>query len=504
MKKTMKQVPMIRTNRAVSAAAHLTAATALLLAAAVAAPLAAQRQPAVATPPTLGPAPRLTLPAVKEARLPNGVKLQVVEMRAVPVVQARLVIAGGGRLDGQRPGLATFTAGMLTEGAGSRDAFALAAETEYLGASLFASASWDATSISLGAPERTFARAFDLLADLVLRPTFNANDLARQRDLRLAALLQQRDQPAAVASLVFARTVFPEGHPYHNPLGGDSSSIATLDSAAVRDYWNRAADPRQATLIITGDISLDEARALATEKLGAWRAPARPLTAPPAGKVAAPQRPATRIILVDKPGAAQSVIQIGAPGVARTAPAYAAISLMNTILGGSFSARLNDILREQKGFTYGARSGFSWQPVPGPFSASAAVRTNVTDSSVAIFFREFERIRREPIPAAELERGRAYLTLGALGDFETTRQVSGQLSNLNTFGLPLATIPADLDAIGKVTAAQIQRAAQQHLDPAYLTVIIVGDVAQIRPGIEALDIGPVLLYDHNGRPVRAP
>jgi predicted Zn-dependent peptidase len=269
----------------------------------------------------------------------------------------------------------------------------------------------------------------------------------------------------------------------------------------VRDFWNRAADPRQATLIITGDITLAEARALVTEKFGAWRAPASPLTAPSPAGVATPQRPATRIILVDKPGAAQSVIQIGAPGVARTTPDFAALTLMNTIHGGSFSSRLNDILREQKGFTYGARSGFSWQPVPGPFTASAAVRTNVTDSSVAIFFREFERIRNDLVPAAELERGRAYITLGSLGDFETMRQVSGQLGSLNTFGLPLATIPKELEAIGKVTAAQVRQAAQHHLDPAHLTVVIVGDLAQIRPGIEALNLGQVLVYDHNGKPI---
>jgi predicted Zn-dependent peptidase len=475
------------------------AAAALML---TAMPLAAQTQPAVATPPTLGPAPNLTLPAVQETTLPNGIRLQVVEMHAIPLVQARLTIAGGARLDGKQPGLATFTAGMLTEGAGSRDAFALAAEVDYLGASLSASASWDATTIALGAPKRTFAQALDLLADLVMKPTFRTEDLQRQRDLRLAALLQQRDQPAALAALVFSRAVFPANHPYHNPISGDSASTAALDSTSVRNFWERTADPRQATLIITGDISLAEAKNLAVEKLGAWKAPARTLTTPPAASVPTPPRPATRIILVDKPDAAQSVIQIGAPGVARNSPDFAAITVMNTILGGSFSARLNDILREQKGFTYGARSGFSWQPVPGPFIASAAVRTNVTDSSVAIFFREFEKIRQTAVDADELDRGRAYITLGTLGNFETTRQVAGQLANLNTFGLPLSTITADLAAIEKVTAAELQRAAQRHLDPAHLTVVIVGDIAKIRPGIEALDLGPILIYDHNGQPVR--
>lgn len=494
----MNEIKVKTTFRAARLVAALGAATVLGLAAS---PLQAQTRPAVATPPILGPAPKLSLPEVQETTLPNGIRLQVVEMHAVPLVHARLVIEGGARLDGNNPGLATFTAGMLTEGAGTRDAFELAAEAEYLGASISASASWDATNISIGAPSRTFPQAFELLADLVLRPTFKAADVEQQRDLLLTRLLQQRDQPAAVASIVFTRSVFPAGHPYHNPISGDSSSVARFDSTTLRNYWHRAADPTRSTLIVTGDITLDQARRIATEALGAWRAPAAPLSAPPAASIPIPPRPATRIILVDKPGAAQSVIQIGAPGVARTTPDYPAIAVMNTILGGSFSSRLNDILREQKGFTYGARSGFTWQPLPGPFTASAAVRTNVTDSSIAIFFREFELIRDQLVDQAELERGRSYITLGSLGNFETARQVAAQLAALNTFGRSLTAIPAELEAIGKVTAEEVRHAAREYIDPNHLTVVIVGDLSKIRPGIEALGLGPILIYDHDGRPV---
>jgi zinc protease len=477
-------------------------AAAALLPAAI--PLRAQTAaPAVATAPVLGAPPKLTLPSVQRASLPNGLTVQVVEMHAVPVVRATLLIPGGARLDGARPGLATFTASMLTEGAGTRDAFALAAETEFLGASLRSSASWDATIIALSAPKRTFAQGMELLADVLLRPTFRVADITRQRDLRLASILQQRDQPAAVAGAVFTKLVFPAGHPYHGSIGGDSASTAGLDSATVRNYWTRAASPRGATLIVTGDITLAEAKALASTALGGWTVPARPFTVTPPAALATPPRPATRIILVDKPGAAQSVINIGAPGVPRSSPDYAAIQLMNTILGGSFSSRLNDILREEKGYTYGARSSYSWRPVPGPFLASAAVRTNVTDSSLAIFFRELERIRDTPVSASELDRARNYLVLGSLGDFETTGDVASELASLNTFGLPLATIPRELDAVKKLTVSDVQQAARRYIDPAHLTVVIVGDIAKIRPGIEALKIGPVSVRDFEGKEVVA-
>lgn len=458
----------------------------VLFAAAVVTPaLAAQ----VTTAPVLSRPPALTLPATWQARLPNGLTLLGVEMREVPLVRATLVVEGGGRHDGTRPGLASFAADLLDEGAGGRDAIGLAEDIAFLGASLATGASWDAITLSLSAPRRTFAEAMQVLATVTLQPTFAAADVARQRQLRLAGIIQQRDQPAAVASLVFHREVYPAGHPYHAPLGGDSASVAGFDSTAVRGFWNRAADPRRATLVIVGDIGQAEATTLATRLFGGWRTPGSPL--PAVAAPAAPPRGSTRVVLVDKPGAAQSIITIGAPGVERTSRDYPALVLMNTVLGGSFSSRLNDILREQKGFTYGANSGYAWRPLAGPFSAGAAVRTDVTDSSLAIFFQEFRRLRTEPVPDSELERARSYAVLGPLGNYETTGQVLGQLSTALTFGMPLAQAAAELESIGRLGAADVQRVARQHLDPDRLTVVVVGDLARVRPGIEALGLGPV-------------
>jgi predicted Zn-dependent peptidase len=225
--------------------------------------------------------------------------------------------------------------------------------------------------------------------------------------------------------------------------------------------------------------------------LGSWSSPSTRLAKTPAEDVAAASRPATRVILVDKPNAPQSVIIIGAPGIDRDTPDYAALQVLNTILGGSFSSRLNDILREQRGYSYGAGSGWSFSPVPGPFTASSSVRTDVTDSSVAIFFREFERIRNEPVDPVELERARNYIVLGSLDSYETAGQVGGAIAGALQFGFPLQRTADELAAMAKVTAADVQRVARAHLDPRRLTVVIVGDLATIRPGIERLNLGPV-------------
>ncbi|HEX7024393.1 MAG TPA: pitrilysin family protein, partial [Gemmatimonadales bacterium] len=342
--------------------------------------LAGGVQAQVTTPPTLAPPPGLTTPAVNEARLPNGIRLVVVPMHEVPLVQAVLSVRGGGREDGALAGLATFTAGMLDKGAGTRDANTIAADVAYLGATLFTGADWNATNISLRVPRRTMGPALDLMADVALRPTFAPAEVKRQRDLRLANLVQLRDNPGVVATLTYNALVFPEKHPYHRPLGGDSVSTAALDSATVRGFYRQSFRPDRATIIITGDISLVEARAEIAKRFGAWKAPS---AAPPAdARAPTPPMLRTGVYLVDKPGAAQSVIRIGHPGVERSTPDYYALQVMNTLLGGSFSSRLNTNLRETRGYTYGARSFFDYQPLPGAFTASADVRTDVSDSSL--------------------------------------------------------------------------------------------------------------------------
>jgi predicted Zn-dependent peptidase len=450
------------------------------------------------TPPTLSPPVALHLPPVSTEHLASGAALYLVEMHKVPLVQVTLRLRAGGRYDGAHPGIASFTANMLTEGAGTRDAAGVASQIAYLGARLDADAGWDYTTVSLSTPVRTLGAALDLMADLVLRPRFGAADIRREKNLRIADIVEARSEPSAMASLAFNAVVFPAGHPYHRPLEGDSSAVAAFDSASVRAFYRRTYVPRGAEFIVTGDITPAEAARQLNRHFAGW--PAGTGTAPVAATGATPAPEATAITLVNKTGAAQSAIIIGGPGVERSNPDFAALEVMNTLLGGSYSSRINQNLRETHGYTYGAGSDFVYRPLPGPFEAEAAVRTDVTDSSLAQFFIEFHSIRDSLVSDVELHRAINYINLGLPGQFETTDAMARNIGTLLTFHLPLDYYNGFASRISAITAADVQRVARRYLDPAHISVVVVGDVSVIRAGIESLGLGPVRIRPAEGAP----
>jgi zinc protease len=444
--------------------------------------------------PALDKPPVLKLPTLERAGISNGITLQLVQQHELPLVQLTLVIAGGTKLDADQPGLASFAARMLTEGAGARDANALQSQLAFLGAQLFASAGTDAFTISLNVPKRALGEALDLLGDVVLRPSFRSADVRRQRDLRLAGILQRRDNPNMLAALAFNQIVFPAGHPYHRASDGDSASTARLDSAAVRAFYEQTFVPERARFVVVGDVTVPEMRALLGRTFGAWTRGTTPRTMA-AVTVKPVSNTQVKIYLVDKPNAAQSIIYLGAPGADRLSPDYPALMVMNTILGGSFSSRLNSNLRETKGYTYGISSRFTWAPLAGPFVISSAVRSTVTDSALIEVFREVKALRDLAVDAAELERAKAYVALGVPQRFETNSQVAAQLVDLGAYGLPLTSLGDFVSKVNVVSAADVQRVARQYLPAGTATLLIVGDVARIRAGIEALKLGSISLLD---------
>jgi zinc protease len=474
-----------------------------LLAGSVLLPLAAGAQSLdISQPPALKSPTPLTFPRVQRARLPNGLRLYVVEQHEVPLVQLTLAIRGGGREDGDNAGLATFTARMLQEGADTFDAFGIAAQAEYLGARLSTEADWDRSYVQIKVPRRTLAPAIRLLSLVTLKPTFRGTDLQRQRDLRFAGIRQSGDEPDSVATNAFNAVLYPAGHPYHQPLGGDSAATSRLDSALVRRFWQRVYRPNRAALIITGDITLPTARRLIAQAFGSWRPGADPGTGSSPGAVSPPAH--TTVYLVDKPGAAQSVVVLGQPGVERKNPDFYALLVMNTILGGSFSSRLNQNLRETKGYTYGAFSGFSYRPLPGPFRARAAVRTDVTDSSLVEFFREIKAMRDSPVTDVELRRAKAYIALGLPRRLETAEQLGDAVENLLLFGLPLDYYEGYLKHIMAISSEEVQRVARKYLAPEQTSIVVVGDLKKIRPGIAALGLGPLQERGAWGQPKSVP
>ena len=456
--------------------------------------LPAQGKSPYTRPPATPPNPTLSVPKAKSSRLPNGVQLHVVEQHELPLVQVTLTVPGGSRLDAGTPGIATFMANMLDEGAGTRDALGLQSELAYLGANLSTSADWDRTTVSLKVPVRSLSAALILMSDVVARPTFRAEDVRKQRDLRLTALLQARDQPNAVASLAFNQAVFPPAHPYSRSASGDSATVSTFDSAIVRRFYQGVVRPERATMFVVGDVSEGQVRTLLAQHFGSWRAAgtATPVPTAPAA-VTAPAT--TRVWLVDKPEAAQSVIMIGWPGVDRSSPDFAALQVMNTLLGASFTSRLNMNLREDKGYSYGASSGFTYRVVPGPFTASSAVRTNVTDSSLIEIFKEIRGVRDSLVPADELNRAKSNVELAIPGALESTSQIASQMASLATFGLTLEEYPRLIARIRAVTAADVHRVARQYLTPDRAHVVVVGDLAKVKEPIEKLQLGPATVLE---------
>src|SRR3989454_6089183 len=286
-----------------------------------------------ATPPALPPPPALKLPAVQTAALANGLELAVVEMHKVPVVDVQLVLdAGAARDPVDLPGLATFTATMLQQGAGRRGALEIADEAAFLGAQLNTAASYDAATVSLHVPKRRLEPALDLLADVVLRPTFADSEVVRQRELRRAQIVQLADNPVAIAGIAFPAIVYGRSHPYGRPLNGTEASTASLNRDRVAAFYGAAYRPNVARILVTGDVTRAEARRLLTARFGGWER--GPPAAPP--EAAAPPPAARPVYLVDKPGAAQSGVRIGHVGVARATPDYFALQVLNTILGGAF------------------------------------------------------------------------------------------------------------------------------------------------------------------------
>jgi len=448
----------------------------------------AQEGPDRSRPPALAAPPPLELPPIQTRMLTNGLRVWLVESHEVPLVQVSLVVLAGANDDSPgKFGLASFTAAMLDEGAGSRSALDISDSIDFLGASLSTGSSFDASVVRLNVPAARLEQALPIMADVARRPTFPEADLERIREERLTTLLQARDDPGSIASMAFSRALFGPTHRYGTAIMGDEKTLKVTTAADLRGFHAAFYEPSNVTLIVVGDVRADAVLPNLEHAFGDWKtgAPRKRAAIPPVPP------PSTRqILLVDKADAEQSQIRIGGPGAARGTPDYFALEVLNTLLGGSFTSRLNQNLREEHGYAYGANSAFDMRVSAGPFLAAAGVQTDKTGPAVQEFFNELNAILK-PVPADELQKAKNYVALSYPGEFETTGDLARKLEDLVVYNLPANTYSNFVDEVNKVTAADLQKLAATYIQPDKMAVVIVGDRAKIEADIRKLNLGPI-------------
>ncbi len=427
-------------------------------------------------------------PPTFRSTLPNGLGVVVTPMPGRELIAASLAIRSGASDEPDAIGGATVLAARgMTEGTEVRDAIALTEAFERLGASMHAEAGWDAISAGLDVPESRLERALELLAEVVRRPSFPESEIERLRDERLNDLISAKADPRRRADEAFVSSIYAASSPYRRPAGGATETVAALTSADLRAIHRDAFGPAGAALVVVGDVDPDAIVAMAGRLFGDWSGGRGALPAPDAAS--AVDRRFIRV--VHRPGAVQTEIRIGHPGLPRRHPDYHAVSVMSMILGGLFSSRLMSNLREDKGYTYGAHAGFDMRRAAGPFSARAAVKTDVTVPAIGEFLAELERIREAPVTDAELRAARDYLVGVFPLRFETPGPVAGSLAGLFIHDLPDDELARYRPAIEAVTADDVLRVAHEQIHPDRCAIVLVGDSDRFGAALEGTGFAPV-------------
>jgi predicted Zn-dependent peptidase len=434
---------------------------------------------------------------VQRFSLSNGLRVILADLPGRPLVSASLLIKNGAADEPPaHAGATVLAARTLSEGTERYDAIALVEASERLGASLHAEAGWDAMSVSVDVPAARLEPALGLLAEVVLHPTFPASEVERLRDERLNDLLQAKADPRRRADEVFAETIYESASPYHRPSGGTRETVADLSRDRLRAAYERGLDPARAALIVGGDLTGIDVGAIAEGLLGGWRAAAGSTPAIPIVDAGAVRDRFVRII--HRKGAVQTEIRIGHVGAPRQIPDFHAMAVMGSILGGLFNSRLNMKLREEKGYTYGAGAGFDLRRGAGPFSARAAVNTEVTVPAVQDFLTELDRIRDAPVEESELRAARDFMVGVFPLRFETPGPIVGSLGGLVVHDLPDDELARYRPAIEAVGVDDVIAAARTRITPDRMAIVLVGDADAFGSAVEAAGFGRVTVEREDG------
>jgi len=445
-------------------------------------------------PPKPGPESKVKFPSYYEKTLPNGLKVIVIENHEQPIVYVSFVVKSGSTYDGELPGLASVTAELLTKGTKTRSATQIAEEIDFVGGSLNATASWDATNVSVLVLKKYLGVGIDILQDVVLNPTFPEEEIERVRTQRLASIKQSKAEAGYLAGVRFSKELFA-GHPYANESGGNEESIQKMKRDDFVKFYQTHFIPNNSFIIFAGDITPSEALPLVEKYFGGWKKGKNPHREFQTVK----DVNQTRVVIVDKPGAVQSAIRIGHLGIERKNKDYVKVYTLNTLLGGYFNSRINMNLRETHGYTYGASSFFDARLYPGPFIISTDVRNEVTDSSIVEIIKELKRIIEEPVPEDELKMAKDYIVGSFPLQIETPAQVASRVMTIEIYGLPKDFYDRFREEVKKITAKDIQETARRYLRPDKLLIVVSGNSKQIKPVLEKF--GPVVVYDADGNKI---
>jgi zinc protease len=440
-------------------------------------------------------------PQVQKDKLSNGLEVLVVEEHKLPLVQVSLVVKSGWSADSkERPGAASLTSELLDEGTTTRSALQISDEVKMLGATLNTGSFFDASTVGLNVLKKHLDKGLNLMSDVVVHPTFPNEELERQRQLYLGRIMQEAMEPFTCGFKLYLRTLYGPDHPYAQPYtgSGTEASIRTIQRGDLTKYYETYYHPNNAAIILVGDITLKEILPKLEVAFKEWK----PKTVPTVNIPAVKPLAKTKIYLVDKPGAAQSVVVAGNLGIERRSPDYYSVQVMNNALGGQFTSRINLDLREDKGYTYGAGSFFFATRSVGPFVTYAPVHTQYTKETVVEIEKELRGICGDrPMSTEELQDSKDYLTKSYAQNFQSFSQIAGQIVEQVMYDLPEDNLQRYVPSISAVDANTATAVAKKYIHPNALLYVIVGDVAKIEPGLRELNIGEIGYLDAEGNPI---
>lgn len=445
-------------------------------------------------PPKPGPPKDVQFPDYFDTTLSNGTNLLVIENNKIPAVSVRLVFRDAGSYyDGDKLGLASLTAELLTKGTKNRTATQIAEEIDFIGGNLNSGSDWDGSYVSLSLLKKHLNTGISVLADVVLDPVFEEEEISRVKEQRLSTILQGKDDAGNLSDKMFNKVVFKE-YPYAFPSEGTEKSVTELKKTDFEDFYRGKYTANNLIIAFVGNITKEEALKIMEEHFQGLKTSSD--NSKTDSKIPE-DNSGNAIYIVNKPGAVQSSLRIGHVGIARNNPDYIAVTIMNTVLGGYFGSRINFNLREKHGFTYGARSNFNPRKLGGDFSVDTDVRNDVTDSSVTLIIEELERIITDEITDEELETVKNYMTGIFPLQLETANSVASRVINLKLYDLPKDYYNKYISSISNLTKKDILEAARKYIHPGKLYIVISGDAGAIKDKMKKF--GDVKVFDADGK-----